>query len=74
MIVDAIGMFQLGQKPNLLEDILPFLEALLAPVGHLFDGHALVGDIVAGVVDGAEAAVPDLAKIIEKLVRILTLE
>ena len=74
MILDTVGVGQTGQEPDLLEDVLPLLQRLLAAVGHLLDGHNLVGDILPGVVHGAEGPVADLPEIIEDLVRVLSLE
>ena len=46
MVLDAVGMVQPIQETNLLQDILPFLQALLSVVGHLLDRHHLSFDIV----------------------------
>ena len=37
MVLDAVGVVQPIQETNLLQDILPFLQALLSVVGHLLD-------------------------------------
>ena len=46
MVLDAVGVVQPIQETNLLQDILPFLQALLSVVGHLLDRHHLSFDIV----------------------------
>ena len=74
MIVDAVGVLEPPEEADLLEDVLPLLERLLPAVRHLLDGDHLVRDVVAGVVDGAEAAVTDLAEVIEEPVGVLALE
>ncbi len=74
LVADAVRMLQPAEKSDLLEDVLPLLERLLAPVAHLLDGHHLGGDVVAGVVDGSEAAVANLAEVVEQLVRVLALK
>jgi len=71
LIPDAIGMAQPAQKTNLFKDVLPLFQRLLAGVTHLFDGHHLCGDIVSGVVYGAETAVADLAQVIEESLGVL---
>lgn len=64
-------MLKPPKESDFLEDVLPLFEALLPAVGHLLDGHHFRGDIVPGVVDGPEGAVPDLAEVIEQLIGIL---
>ena len=54
LVANAVGVLEPPEEPYLLEDVLPLLQALLPPVGHLLDGHHLSRDIVPGVVDGAE--------------------
>ena len=46
MVLNAVGMVQPIQETDLLQDILPFLQALLSIVGHLLDRHHLSFDIV----------------------------
>ena len=74
MILYTVGMGESGQKPDLLQDVLPLLQRLLPPVGHLLDGHHLVSHILPGVVHGAEGPVANLPEIIKDLVRVLSLE
>ena len=74
VVGDAVRVLEAPQEPDLLEDVLPLLQRLLPAVGHLLDGHHLCGDIVPGVVDGAEGPMADLAKVVEQLVRVLALE
>lgn len=74
LVIDAIWVFKSSKEADLFENVLPFLQRLLAPVGHLLDGHHLACDVVAGVVNRAEAAMADLTKVIEELVGIFALE
>jgi hypothetical protein len=60
VVLDTVRVVQPVQEPDLLQDVLPLLQALLPVVGHLLDRHHLVLDIVPGVVDRPEAAMPDL--------------
>ena len=46
MVLDAVGMVESIQETDFLQDILPFLQALLSVVRHLFDRHHLPFDIV----------------------------
>ena len=46
VVLNAVGMVQPIQETNLLQDILPFLQALLSIVGHLLDCHHFIFDIV----------------------------
>ena len=46
MVLNAVGMVQPVQETNLLQDILPFLQALLSVVRHLLDRHHLPFNIV----------------------------
>lgn len=65
---------QLSHSPDLLEDVVPLLETLLAQVAHLLDGHYLPGQVAARVVHGAEAAVPDFTQVIEDLLGVVLVE
>lgn len=56
-----LGTCGLWGLPYFLEYILPLLLALLARVRHLLDGHNLLVEIAAGVVDGTERAMANFA-------------
>ncbi len=47
IVGDAVRMLQPNEEANLFEYVLPLVEGLLAPVGHLFDGHHFGRDIVS---------------------------
>ena len=53
---------------------LSYFGSLLAIIGHLFDGHHLVGRVLPGVVHGPEGSMTDLPEVIKDLVRILPLK
>ena len=74
LVANAVGVLEPAEEAYLLENVLPLLEALLSAVGHLLDGDHLRGDIVAGVVDGPEGAVPDLPEVVKELVGVLGLK
>ena len=74
MVIDAIGVFEFAQKANFFEDVLPLLQGLFATVGHLFDGHDLVGDIVTGIVDSSKTTVTDFAEVVKEFFRVLALK
>lgn len=74
LIANAIRVLKSSEESDLFEDVLPLLQALLPAIGHLLDGHHFGRDIIPRIIDGAEAAVTNLAQIIEQLVRILALK
>lgn len=57
--------------PDLLQYVLPLLQALLAQIGHLLDGHNLPGEQAPGIIDGPETAMADLPQILEDLLRVV---
>lgn len=74
LVLDRVGMIELAQKADLLEDVLPLLHALLAQIRHLLDGDDLTREVAARIVNGAERPVPDFTQIIEDLVRVMFVE
>lgn len=60
--------------PDLLQDVLPLLQALFAHIGHLLDGHDLAREIASRIVDGAEGAMANLAEILEYLLWVVLVE
>lgn len=74
LVLYGIGVLQLSQEPDLLEDVLPLLQTLLAQVAHLLDGDNLLGEQTSGVVDGPETAVADLTQVLENLLGIMLVE
>ena len=71
MVIDAIWMFEFSQETNLLEDVLPLFQGLFATIRHLFDGHHLVGDVVASIIHSSEAAMTNLSEVVKQLFGIL---
>ena len=74
VVLDTVGVGQTCEEPDLLQDVLPLLQGLLPAVGHLLDGHHLVGDVLPGVVDGPEGPVANLPEVIEYLIRVFSLK
>ena len=74
VVIDAIRMFEFTKETYFFEYVLPFLQGLFTAIGHLFDGHDLVGDVIACIVNGSEAAMPNFTEIVEQLFGILGLE
>lgn len=60
--------------PYFLDDILPFLQALLAHEGHLLYGNDFLGKEASGVVNCPEGTVPYLPEILEYLLGIVLVE
>ena len=71
VVIDAIRMFEFTKETYFFEYVLPFLQGLFTAIGHLFDGHDLTGDVIACIVNGPKAAMPNFAEIVKQLIRVL---
>lgn len=74
LVLDRVGMVQLPQEANLLQDILPLFHALFAHVGHLLDRDNLAREIAFCVVDRTERSMANFAQIFEYLLRVMLIE
>jgi hypothetical protein len=74
LVFDGVRVVELAEEADFLQDVLPFLQALLAQVRHFLDGDDLAREITARIVDRTERTVTDFAQIIENLVRIVFVE
>ena len=74
MVIDAIRMFEFAKEANFFEYVLPFFQRLFSTIRHLFDGHDLVGDVIACIIYRSEAAMANFTEVVKQLFRIFGLE
>lgn len=60
--------------PNLLEDVVPLLQALLAQVAHLLNGHNLPREVTSCIIHGTKASMADLPEVVKDLLRVMLVE
>ena len=71
LVLNGVWVSQLPEESDFFDDILPLLKALLAHVGHLLDGHNLLREDIAGIIDCSKRAMSNLPQVFKYPVRII---